>query len=74
MTYDTRSHDLARHFLADEPSATEDDIDALAQHIQTEIEDWINYELPSRHAPPEDKMMPNDPGEQFALVDDEGIF
>lgn len=65
MTYDERTLNLARHFLADETSATEADADALAQYIQGEIEDWINYDLPRRHMPPEDKLMPNDFGEQF---------
>lgn len=43
MTYDSACYDLVRHFLgnlAPEKSAAE-----LAQHIQTEIEDWINYRL-----------------------------
>lgn len=74
MSYDERSYDLARHFLADEPTATEADADALAQHIQSEIESWLNYELASRHAPPEDKLMPNDRGEQFADPADDLIF
>lgn len=71
MTYDERAYDLAKHFLADEPTATEADAGALAQHIQREIEeDWLSYALPDRHRPPEDKLMPNDRGEQFAPIVD----
>ena len=50
MTYDSASYDVAQHFLADEPRATEADRDALAQHIQRAVEDWLNDELPRRLA------------------------
>lgn len=44
MPYDDECYRLAKHFLADEPNATESDADALAQHIQTTIEDWLNFD------------------------------
>lgn len=52
MTYDQRTYDLARLFLSDEPTATDADAHELAMHIQSEIEDWLNYTLPSRHSAP----------------------
>lgn len=74
MAYDARCHELATYFLNDEPDATEDDADVLAQHIQDAIEDWLNYDLKDRHRPPEDKLTPNDRGEQFAPIDDDVVF
>lgn len=45
MAFDTKCHDLATAFLGDEPKLdTPENRDALAQIIQTAIEDWINYE------------------------------
>ena len=45
MAYDTRCYDLAEAFLEDWPHLdTTKRRDALAQVIQTTIEDWINYE------------------------------
>lgn len=73
-SYDSACYDLAKHFLSDEPTATEDDAEAFAQHIQDAIEDWLNYDLKDRHRPPEDKLMPNDRGEQFAPIDDDVVF
>lgn len=45
---DTRVHDLAELFLDDvDKSQYENDIiEQLAMHLQQEIEDWINYDLP----------------------------
>lgn len=46
MSYDSRCYDLAALFLSDNPEKnTEANRDELAQHIQTEIEDWIEYIL-----------------------------
>lgn len=46
MGYDSRCYDLAVLFLSDSPEKdTEANRDELAQHIQTEIEDWIEYIL-----------------------------
>lgn len=46
MSYDPRCYDLAVLFLSDNPEKdTEANRDELAQHIQTEIEDWIEYIL-----------------------------
>jgi hypothetical protein len=42
MTYDQKCYDLAEAFLLDEPQlSTSADRDALAQAIQSAIEDWI---------------------------------
>lgn len=48
MSYDTKCYDLASAFLEDEQEVTEQDRDRLAQHIQTEIEDWLQF---SRKSP-----------------------
>ena len=39
--FDAACFDLAEHFLG--KLAPEKTLNELAQHIQTEIEDWINY-------------------------------
>lgn len=45
MAYDTKCHDLACHFLEDEPKLnSEHKRSALAQTIQTAIEEWIEWE------------------------------
>lgn len=45
MAYDSKCYDLAVAFLGDTPDIdNEKSRDALAQHIQTAIEDWITYE------------------------------
>ena len=45
MAYDTKCYDLAAAFLHDEPELdTEDKRTSLAQTIQTEIENWIEWE------------------------------
>ena len=45
MSYDSKCHDLAGVFLADTPDIdSAASRDKLAQHIQTAIEDWIQYE------------------------------
>jgi hypothetical protein len=44
--HDPKCRELAAHFLADE-AATEFDCARLAQHIQDEIEDWIEFQLPN---------------------------
>jgi len=41
MTYDPASYELAEYFLAGLPS-TKEDIDSLAQTIQSAIEDWLH--------------------------------
>lgn len=51
MSYDRQCYDLAQAFLEDEARdrhrrVTHGDIDALAQLIQTTIEDFIQFELP----------------------------
>jgi len=48
MTYDEKCFDLAQHFLADEIDFDGTDAAALAQAIQTTIEDWLVYMLPDR--------------------------
>lgn len=46
MSYDQSCYDLASAFLVDHPDKnTESNRDELAQHIQTEIEDWIEFIL-----------------------------
>lgn len=46
MSYDQSCYDLAAAFLVDHPEKnTEVNRDELAQHIQTEIEDWIEFIL-----------------------------
>ena len=53
MAYDERCYDLAAIFLQDEPGLfTEKHNDALAQLIQTTIEDYIRYER-ADYEPPE---------------------
>lgn len=48
MGYDSRCYDLAAVFLSEEPEKnTEANRDELAQHIQTEIEGWIEFILAS---------------------------
>lgn len=43
-TYDVKCYELASAFLADHPdSNNEQNRCDLAAHIQTEIEDWIEY-------------------------------
>ena len=45
MAYDTKCYDLAQAFLEDEPMLNiETKRAALAQTIQTEIENWIEWE------------------------------
>jgi hypothetical protein len=44
VSYDSKSYDLAEHFLSDEPRLMHL-VDKLAQHIQTSVEDWIAWEL-----------------------------
>ncbi len=44
-TYDPECEDFARRRLRDEQGVTEAHVEALAQHIQTEIEDWLKYEM-----------------------------
>ena len=60
MGYDSRCYDLAALFLSDEPEKnTEANRDELAQHIQTEIEDWIEYILrPAIALPPSESQTP----------------
>ena len=43
MTYDSKSYELAEHFLSDTPGLnTEKNKDALAQEIQAAIEAWFS--------------------------------
>jgi hypothetical protein len=46
--YDIRCEDLARVFLSDEPWAGEPEVAALAQAIQTAVENWLEDETPER--------------------------
>lgn len=39
---DTKSFELAEHFLDDEPDATEDEKWDLADHIQSAVECWFS--------------------------------
>lgn len=41
--FDAKCYDLAEHFLPTDASKRQ--VDALAQHIQDSIEDWISFEL-----------------------------
>ena len=41
MAYDSKSYELAEHFLADEPRASEADKRELAQQIQDAVEDFF---------------------------------
>jgi hypothetical protein len=44
-SYDPACEDLARHFIQDGADIyTEDNVKALAQHIQEAIESWIAYQ------------------------------
>jgi len=45
MTYDPKSEELARHFLSDEPESElrESRVKHLAEHIQREIENWLDW-------------------------------
>lgn len=53
MGYDSRCYDLAALFLSDNSEKnTEANRDELAQHIQTEIEDWIEYILTEHRGTP----------------------
>lgn len=53
MAYDTKCYDLAVAFLADRSDKdNEANRDDLAQHIQNEIEDWIEYILKPLPAAP----------------------
>ena len=48
--YDEACETLAKHFLTDGGTKEAPDqliLAALAQHIQTEIEVWLEYELPT---------------------------
>lgn len=57
MSYDQKSHDLAVHFLQDEPNLdTEGGRDDLAKAIQAAVEDWFddarrNYAPFESHSP-----------------------
>lgn len=55
MSYDPACYNLAVIFLSDSPEKdSEANRDELAQHIQTEIEGWIEYILkPASDAPPQ---------------------
>lgn len=59
MSYDSRCYDLAEAFLVDWPTFNnEQRRDQLAQHIQTTIENWIEYEESASNSsltPPERK-------------------
>jgi len=56
MGYDSRCYDLAAVFLSDEPEKnTEANRDELAQHIQYEIEGWIEYILKPPAQSPADR-------------------
>lgn len=48
MLVDQGSYDLAERFLADEPWATKDHIQALAEDIQSAIESYLEYERPRK--------------------------
>ncbi len=48
FSYDSRCHDLAEVFLSEETLTDAERATAtqhLAQHIQTEIEDWLSFDL-----------------------------
>lgn len=46
MAFDPKCYDLAEHFLSDEepPIQSDENKRRLAQTIQNEIENWIEYE------------------------------
>lgn len=44
-SYDPKCHELAHHFLCEEPNATDKHTDELATLIQQTIEDYIEYEM-----------------------------
>lgn len=48
LGYDSACLDLAEYFLCDiDKSQYDDDIEEqLAMHLQKEIEDWLDYDLP----------------------------
>lgn len=46
MSYDLACEELARHFMGER--APEKLTAELAQHIQTEIEDWLEYQAAER--------------------------
>ncbi len=50
MLVDTQVYDLAVAFLSEVDGATKADTEALAEAIQWIIEDFIQYEIPERHA------------------------
>lgn len=53
MAYDTKCYDIAEAFLSDEPSINTDvNRNALAQEVQTCIEDFISDKL--RNSEPRD--------------------
>ncbi len=41
VSYDSKCLDLAKAFIEDHPLIPSESADELAQHIQNEIEDWI---------------------------------
>lgn len=47
LSYDSKCFDLAEHFLDDiDKSQYENDIiEQFAMFIQSEVEDWLNYDL-----------------------------
>lgn len=40
--FDPKCEELARHFLAEHPEVTKDEIDDLADEIQDVIEEWMH--------------------------------
>lgn len=51
--FDSKCYELAEHFLADHPAATEAQKNALAQEIQSCIETWLGYDPQSPECKPE---------------------
>lgn len=48
-TFDSKCHELAEHFAQDEaPPLSSFEIDDLAAHIQTAVEDWLEMRDRSR--------------------------
>lgn len=70
---DEKCVELARHFLADFALADEADVRELSERIQVTVEEFceVAFNMPQ---PPEDRLMPNDKGEQFAPIDDDLVF
>lgn len=57
-SYDPACEELARHFLSDLAPSSDQFARDLAQHLQDEIETWLEFEIKKRGGTPPNVIMP----------------